>query len=76
MNMADADGQHEQLRTPQYSRQRVSGVPSAASVIETIMAATSPSRSTSSAKAIVASVIMMTGRQAQPVRPGLSATTA
>ena len=59
-----------------YSRQRVSGVPSAASVIETSIVTTSPNRSTSNAKATVASVIMMTGRQAQRVRPGPSVSTA
>ena len=49
----------------QYSRQRVSGVPSAASVIDTSMVTTRPSRSMSSAKATVASVTMI-GRAPGP----------
>ena len=53
-----------------YSPQRVSGVPSAASVMETIMATTMPARSTSSANAAVATVIMIAEKAADMIKTG------
>ena len=55
---------------------RVCGEASAPSVMETSMAMTRPSRSTSNANATTASGIRMTGRHAQRVSPGPSETTA